>query len=169
MLKIYNVQEGFHDLDEGNYLMLVNPHKIPHLVFIKDGRYYSLTYKGVELGFSVAPYFERLIRTRKPMLIMELDIDYVNPAKVFSQYVEAGHENSTCFYPIKELLLPKSDAQLIFELIPELYDNDMISTVKHFALDEHLSSDRIFELSTYNKADVDAYIEELKQTYAERI
>lgn len=168
MAEIKNVQEGFYDLDEGAYLLLINPTKIPHLVYLQDGRYYSLTYEGVELGYSFAPYFERLIRTGKQIIFLELVNSNHNPFTVFSEYLAAGDNATTCFYPIKQMLLPESKAELIFQLIPELYENKLINSAKHFRLAAHLDAAQNFKLSTYNKADVDAYINSLKSKYAER-
>lgn len=167
MSKILNLREDFCDIDEGTFLLLVEPHNIPHLVFLQDGRYYSLTYKGVELGFSFPPYLEKLVRLQKKIIFLEVDRSKESPFQVFSDYVAAGEDDQTCFFPIKQLLKPESEAQLIFELIPELYADGIIKDAMHFGLNELLDEEGNFELSEYTKSDVLAYIANLKEKYAE--
>ena len=168
MTKIKNVQQGIPDIDEGCYLLLINPEEIPHLVYLQDGRYYSLTYKGVELAFSFLPYLERLIRTNKKMLFVELSVENLPAFKVFTEYLAAGEHGATCFYPVRELLLPESNAELIFDLIPELYLNNLVKSAMQLNMPELLDDQSDFEMSEYTKSDVQAYISKLKDKYAER-
>lgn len=167
MSKILNLREDICDIDEGCYLLLIEPQHIPHLVFLQDGRYYSLTYKGVELGFSLAPYLERLIRLNKKIIFLEVERSEESPFQVFSDYVTAGDNEQTCFYPVKQLLLPNSKAEMIFELIPELYVDGKIKDAMHHGLSEFVDNQGNFELSEYTKSDVLAHIANLKEKYAE--
>lgn len=168
MSKILNLKEGICDPEEGSYLLLIEPEQIPHLVFLQDGRYYSLTYKGVELGFSFPSYLEKLIRMKKQMIFLEVERADQSPFRVFSDYVAAGDNEQTCFFPIKKLLLPDSKSELIFQLIPELYAHGLIKNALHFGLSESLDDNGDFELSEYSKEDVLLHIANLKERYAER-
>jgi hypothetical protein len=168
MTKIKSIKEGLVDFESGSYLVLINPERIPHLVFLKDGRYYSLTYKGVELAFSFAPYIERLVRTKKKIIFLELTITADEPFKVFNEYIEAGHQNTTCFYPIKQLVLSDSKAEMIYQLIPDLYENNLIKSASHLGLNDLLDEDDSFVLNEYSKQDIIDYIQALKNRYAER-
>jgi hypothetical protein len=168
MSEILNLKEDFCDTDEGCYLILINPENIPHLVYLQDGRYYSLTYKGVELGFSFSPYLERLIRLKKKIVFIEVQRNSVSPFQLFSDYIAAGNENSTCFYPIKDILLPESKSEMIYELIPELYMNGLIKGATHFGMKEDLNEAGNFEMNEYSKEDILAHIADLKSNYVER-
>lgn len=167
MTKILNIREDFCDIDEGSYLLLIEPQNIPHLVFLQDGRYYSLTYKGVELGFSFPPYLEKLVRLKKKIIFLQVERSVESPFLVFSDYATAGDHDQTCFYPIKQLLLPESRAEMIFQLIPELYAAGKIKDAMHFGLTSLLENNTDFNLPVYTKADVLRHIANLKEKYAE--
>ena len=167
MSKILNLKEELCDLDAGTYLVLVEPQNIPHLVFLQDGRYYSLTYKGTELGFSFPPYLEKLIRLQKKIIFLEVEHSEQSAFQVFSDYVAAGENDQTCFYPIKQLLLPNSQANMIFELVPELYANGLIKEALHQGMSENLDESGDYQMSTYSKADILDHIANLKEKYAE--
>ena len=167
MAKILNLKEDICDMDNGSYLLLIEPQHIPHLVYLQDGRYYSLTYKGVELGFSFSPFLEKLIRLQKKMIFLEIERPTESAFQVFSDYVTAGEASQTCFFPIKQLLLPESKASLIYELIPELYANGQIKNASHFGLSAQLDENGDFEMSRYSKEDVLRHIANLKEKYAE--
>ena len=167
MAKIENIQKGLTDIETGTYLVLVSPEKIPHLVYLHDGRYYSLTYRGVELSFSFLPYLEKLLRTQKKLIFLELNVKGQEPFKVFSEFEEAGYQNTTCLDPVKSLILPQSQAKMIFELIPELYENKLIKAANHVGLDDLLDEKGNFELNQYSREEVINYIQLLKDRYVE--
>jgi hypothetical protein len=167
MSKLLNLQNGLTDIESGTYLILINPERIPHLVYLHDGRYYSLTYKGVELAFSFLPYLDRLIRTKKKMIFIELDVELLNAFEVFSSYKNAGDDQKTCLNPVKELILPESKAEMVFQLIPELYKNGLIKSVSHIGLEDMLDEKGDFELTEYAKEDIINYIQLLKNRYVE--
>ncbi|MCB9222827.1 MAG: hypothetical protein R2780_10850 [Crocinitomicaceae bacterium] len=167
MAKIVDLKKGLGDIEEGSFLVLVSPEKIPHLIYLQDERYYSLTYKGVELAFSFLPYLERLLRTNKKMIFLELNTKGNEPFNVFSQFEEAGYESTTCLDPIKSILLPESKARMVFEFIPELYENGMIKSAFHIGLDDLVDADNDFELNEYSREEVINYIDLLKGKYVE--
>lgn len=167
MAKVKNLRKGLTDIDNGCHLILINPEKIPHMVYLQDGRYYSLTYQGVELAFSFLPYLDRLLRTKKKMIFLELDVTGLEPFTVFSEYAEAGDDQATCLDPVKRLLLPESKAEMVFQLIPELYEKGLIRAVCQVGMEEMLDENGDFELNEYSKEAVFNYIELLKNKYVE--
>lgn len=167
MAEIKNIEGGMYDLDEGSYLILVNPEKIPHLVYLQDGRYYSLTYKGIELAYSFFPYLEKLVRAQKKFIVLEMDVIDKSPFQVFSKYLET-YEESTCFYPVRDLLAENSKAEMIFELIPELYDLDVIKSARHFGMEDLIDKNGNFKMSEYSLEEIKSYIAKLKSKYVER-
>lgn len=168
MAEILNLKNGICDTEKGSYLLLINPRQIPHLVYLQDGRYYSLTFKGIELGFSFSPFLEKLIRLKKEVIFLEVEKPNQSPFEVFNNYVVAGEQEHTCFYPIKQLLLENSSAQMIFELIPELYMNGMIKSALQIGLNDFIQEGDNFKMNTYSKADILNHISDLKKRYAER-
>ena len=124
---------GFED--SKNYLVLVSPEKIPHLVLVTHNKYYSLTYKEAELGKDAGRYLDLLKRLNKAMLVFDLHAD-----------------------------LSKIDvAEMIFELIPELNANKLIGNCYHLRLENFLSESGEFELRTYTKEMIFSYIQQLKE------
>lgn len=151
---------GFED--SKNYLVLVSPEKIPHLVLVTQNNYYSLTYKEAELGKDAGRYLDLLKRLNKAMLVFELHADLSKIDAAFANYIAADSANTTCFVPIKSLIAPESKAEMIFELIPELNANKLIGNCYHLRLEKFLSISGEFELRTYTKEMIFSYIQQLK-------
>ncbi|UKN01848.1 hypothetical protein K6119_19175 [Paracrocinitomix mangrovi] len=167
MTKIRNIKSVLPEFTSGTYLVLVNPENIPHLVLLHQGKYYSLTYEGVEVGKDFGPYFEKLKRLNKKILFVTIDGLKKDPENVFSKYLFASKEEASCLSPIKELLLEDSNANLIFELMPELYAQKMIGDTFQIGMHD-LIEDGQFNMSKYSKTDVDNYIQSLRNKYVER-
>ena len=151
---------------EQAYLVLINPDKIPHLVLVDQNKYFALTYKESIIGKDFEVYFESLKRAKKKVLFVELNLSLKVAREVFQKYDVAG-ENS-CFVPIKEVLLPTSQASFIFQLIPELYEQNLISKAHHLNLQPDLDDLGDFKMTTYSKDDIYSYIQSLKERNAQR-
>lgn len=168
MPKLKNVVQ-FDKIDpKSTYLLLVNPEKIPHLILIKNGRYFSLTYKESVVDQDFHHYFKKLKRLNKKMIFIRLSLDPNTVNQEFSNYLAANSTDLTCFVPIKNILLPKSKAEMIHELIPELYENQFIEEVSHLNLDSELNDNGEFSLSVYTKKMIFSYIQHLKNKDAIR-
>ena len=150
------------------YILLINPEKIPHLVYIQKGKYYSLTFKDSIIGEPFQPYFKKLVRLKKKMIFLKLNLNNRNASEEFNKYGSADSSNVTCFVPIKDLLLPDSQAEMIHELIPELYLNNIIQEASHLNIGTELNSSGDFPLSVYTKKMIFSYIQHLKIKDASR-
>ena len=168
MGKVFSVTELDAVDNAASYLLLINPDKIPHLVYIQSGKYYSLTYKESLIDLPFDHYFKKLKKLKKKMLFIELVESSSKAQEVFSNYLKADTGTTTCFVPIKDLILPNSKSEMIFELIPELYENQMIKKVSHLNLAADLDESKDFTLSVYNKDLIFSYIKALNKKDASR-
>ncbi len=150
-----------------SYLLLINPDQIPHLVLVIQNKYFALTYKESVLQRDFSLYFDSLKRAGKKLIFLELAKIEKNPKDVFEKYSEAG--KVSCFQPIKEILIPESPSNFIFELVPELYKQGLIKKSYHLNLGAYLDDLGDFKMSIYSKAAIYSYIESLKEKHAERI
>ncbi|MFT4602255.1 MAG: hypothetical protein ACI857_002441 [Arenicella sp.] len=153
---------------DGSYILLVHPQTIPHLIFIHHENYFSLTHKEVEFNVPIKPMMKKLCRLNKRMIFIKIKKNQFDPKPVFSKYEKVDEQLITCLYPIKELLLPDSQAEMIFELVPELYENQLIESVSQMNLTEYLDSKGNFTLNEYKKQAIFSYIEQLNKQDADR-
>jgi len=150
------------------YLVLINPEKIPHLGIVQNGKYFSLTYKKAQIGEDFKPYFNFLKKTGRRLLFIALEGKLNEIRDIFEQYDKAVVGKTTCLHPIREAVKPGSRANYIFELLPELEEDQLITGCYHTNMDDLLGEDESFELSTYDKDAIDQYIQTLNEKHAKR-
>lgn len=153
---------------ESTYLMLISPQDIPHLVLVSQNAYYSLTHKKSLFDEPVQPYLKFLQRSEKPVLIVELRVKPLGLSTIFGRYQQANTDEITCLLPIREAILPDSKANFVYELIPELVDQNLINAYYQLNMDDLLNQSNDFELSTYSKEAIFSYIKSLNEKYAKR-
>lgn len=168
MTKISGIKPWCELDEEATYLLLIGPHKIPHLALVSRGNYFSLTHKKVVINEPFEPYFQYLKRLAKPLLFVELTHSPANLAQLFGAYTSADTEKITCFFPVRDALLPHSAAAYIFELIPELEKEKLIHEFYQLNMSEMLDKDGAFTLSVYSKQAIFSYIEALNNKYVNR-
>lgn len=168
MPKVIDLQK----LEEVNpssvYLVLISPEAIPHLALVHKGKYYSLTHKKSIIGELFQPYYNFLSRSNRKMIFIEIIDDISDPEEMFAEYTKANMEAITCLLPIKDCLLPKSKAEFIYELIPDLYLAGKISGAFYVNLEDDLTDLGDFNLSVYPKKAIFSYIESLNEKYVKR-
>jgi hypothetical protein len=168
MPKVIQPQK-FFELDKtASYLLLISPEGIPHLLFIQNNRYYSLTTKESVIGNDFTGYLKQLLRLKKKLIFLELESSPEGVNEVFEHYVTVDTNHITCFAPIKNILLPDSKAEMIHQLIPEMYENHLIKASYHVGLMDDLDDLGDFKLSEYSKDMIFSYIQQFKESDAER-
>lgn len=156
-----------HDFT-GIYIALINPDKIPHLIFIENGAYFTLTYNACVIGKPFLPYLQKLKRLQKKIIFLKLKGEFTSTRNEFNKFKSADTTNITCFVPIKNILKPDSNAEMIHELIPELYENQIVDEASHLNMEDDLNFQNDFPLSVYTKKMIFSYIEHLKTKDARR-
>ncbi|MCH2234749.1 MAG: hypothetical protein MK078_10920 [Crocinitomicaceae bacterium] len=163
---MYKVQEVKTLLDNefsGQYLVLINPEKIPHLIVVKNNKYFSLTNKESIINEDFGPYLEKLKRAKRKILFIKLNDSEANLEETFRKYSSVNTDSITCLLPVKESLLKNSDAKFVFELIPELYANNLVDSVYQLNMERDLTELGDFNLNTYSLQDIFNYINHLNK------
>lgn len=167
MSRVVNIHQ-YQGIDSNaTYLLLINPERIPHIVLVDKETYYSLTYKGTEIG-EASGYLMALKRAGKKVLLLELSGFDKDPISIFNSYVKADTDSVTCLFPVRDYLLPGSEARFIFELIPELYKAETIQSAQQINMDEQIIEGGEFVLNTYDQQAIYNYIGHLNKRDAER-
>ena len=153
----------FQELDiTKNYLVLIHPQTIPHLGLIVRGSYYSLTYKEAEIALNAVEFLKKLDRAKKKIILLEIKKDLKEAESVFGRFRSVDTSKTSCFMPVKSILMPSSDSEMIHELIPELYEAQLIGDSFQLNLENLLNKSGNFELRKYSKEMIFSYIQALK-------
>lgn len=153
---------------ESTYLLLISPESIPHLCIVHGGLYYSLTYRGCEIGKDFSVYLQALVRGKRKMLFIEIPGVITNPWNIFKKYEKLSDTDLTCIVPVKETLMPQSSAEFVFELIPELKEQGRIRAVYHLNMESDLHKSAEFTLREYSKEAIYTYIKSLNERELKR-
>lgn len=167
MTKIKGIRP-IQDSLTGDYLVLISPESIPHLLLVTKDTYYSLTHKKSVIGGAFQPYLKSLQRKKHQLLFFQLNADLMEIDYIFKKYQKVNSTSITCLNPIKEVLLPASRANFIFELIPELMQQNRITAVYQSNMSNDPENPIDFELSVYTKQEIYSYIDSLNKKYAHK-
>lgn len=146
----------------GSWLLLLKPEAVPpHLALTHSGRWYSVTYKEVELGISASDCLARLARRTVPMVGFELGLE-IQPHKTFTR-AKSLIGNSTCLDAIKATLANAGvqhilDAESIHQVVPQLIGQQLVGRT----VGCHLPREVEATLPAYTRADVLEAIRQLK-------
>lgn len=165
MAKVKSVQPLIKLSDQGTYLVLISPETIPHLVVVRNGKYYSLTNKKSVIGEDFNPYLAFLKRSNRKVLFLELDVINGDIKNSYESYQKVNSKDTTCLSPIKDWLSIEESIQFVYELIPMLYLKEMIKETYHINMGDIIVEGGDFVLSQYSKADIYSYIDKLNRKY----
>jgi hypothetical protein len=156
-------------LDPGKtYLVLIAIDKEPpHLGFITNGKYYSVSTNGVKNGVDAEMIIKSLNKKNVPTILLEIYYNFDNTFLVeYYNSLKPLQENQSCFIPIRHILSQKDvefrHAQYVFELIPILIAKDALTSVYHINA-EHLMKYMTFQLKEYTQEDINAAIKNVNQ------
>ena len=127
-----------------------------------------MTTKESVIGNDFTGYLKQLLRLKKKLIFLELETNPQDVNEVFEHYITVDTKQITCFAPIKNILLPDSEAEMIYQLIPEMYENHLIKASYHVGLIDDLDNLGDFKLSEYSKDMIFSYIQPFKESDAER-
>ena len=149
----------------GTHLILLYANKKPpHLALLSNGRYFSVSVKGVQI--ENASLIQQLIDKKKiPTLFIELELE-MNESILNSIFDKSTLNQATCIRPIRETLSHQSGkeeylrAGTIFELYEILENQSAIGMIrqKYLLTDGEVE----FTLPFYTREEVEAYIRGLK-------
>lgn len=160
-------------LQNGTFIGIFRATRIPpHLSVITDGKLYDITTVGPNKGVDITDVYNTIIKRKEGVIFIELEkgIEGVNQAEIIKEkvinYWKVDNEIS-CLHPIKDFLteafqIEVRNANFIFELLPLLYDFEMIKEVSQVNLAHKVVSEQ-FKITKYSKKDVENCINALKR------
>lgn len=147
----------------GEFLLLIEPHRVPpHLGILKDGAYYSLSAKGVELAKDGSKVLEAMKKKRKKVLLLRVSIPEGNPPveSSFRSYQGKEPPNSSCLAPIRDRCVEEGSADekvgTVHDLIRNLWDRGRM-VPPHFLIGEGAGSGS-FRIPPYEGSDVEEHL-----------
>ena len=157
------------DLMSGFHLILFHVNRVPpHLGIVYRQKYYSLTASECQIGIDFDPIW-RLIRSKKiETIVIKIDSapsqEFISAA--YQSYEVAKPNQYTCLSPIKDYFneyhhISPEGIQFVFDLIPKLYESNLIDEVRQINLTSE-SNQFSFELLTYTMSEIYSRIQELQ-------
>ena len=139
-------------LHRGLYIWVFHWDKIPHLGLSLDGKYFSTTLFGNQLGEETDKFFRLAKRKMIPCFLIKLDENQFQNLNFESLLQEFNTDLSTaetCLYPIKKVLsLDHEKMDTLVQLIVQLEKNATISAYLTIQAVQEIS------LNAYCKNDV---------------
>ena len=160
-------------LQNGLFIFIFRASKIPpHIGVIDDGKLYDITSVGPNLGLSVDDFYRTINRRKTEVIFVELD--KLNKEELSSVVEEKVREywkvseNTSCLHPIKDFLtttykIDVSEADFIFDLLPILHDNKLITDISQVNIPEKKLVDNTFYLTRYTQKDIENCIAALQR------
>jgi hypothetical protein len=158
------------NLSEGIFIILFNATTLPpHLLLSVNGKIYSITDSGRQMGSSLEKFILFVKRKKIPTILIEWAVkkdftDYTDLETeiraVFSKYDKVVAGKVSCLFPIRDVVASllgneMKNANFIFELLPLMEKANAIGQSFYFNMENTINSDGSFELLTYNEIDLE--------------
>lgn len=156
----------------GEYLLLIDPHNVPpHLGVLKDGLFYSLSVKGVELEKEGSALLSALKNKGKEVLLIGISLPGNSPSlhSCFRAYEGSEPPHSSCLEPILDRCSVRRSTGgpgTVHDLIEELREVDRLAP-PHFLIGGE-SREGHFRIPAYEEADVKAHLHRYHRRRAAR-
>lgn len=156
----------------GEYLLLIDPHNVPpHLGILKDGFYYSLSVKGVELEKEGGALLSALKKKGKEVLLIGISLTVDSPSlhSSFQAYEGSEPPYSSCLEPILDRCSvrdPTDGPGTVHDLIETLRKGDRLAP-PHFLMGKE-SRGGHFRIPAYEEEDVKAHLRRYHRRKAAR-
>jgi hypothetical protein len=145
------VDERFDEfMPSSNYIILFNVDKTPpHLGFVYNGKYYTLTYDGCQIGTPLTAMTKYFNKGKSQCLIIETNQNFTEEkvTETFQKYHRLNDGRSTCLFPIKELFGFGDEIGFVYHLIPELQRLKKVKRVFGVNLRDNQEEVSIFKYS----------------------
>ena len=174
--KLKNIQEGDETLLRfGVFLVIIDPQEIPpHLSLMIHGKLFSLDTKGPSIYRDLSILLRRAFQYQKQLLFVELKMKDIivyedlqqQIAAIITAYGKAEAGKITCLAPLKDFCaeiygISLQQINFIFELLPQLEQNDLLSNIYHINMQRELKAVQDFKLATYSMFEINERIHQL--------
>lgn len=158
-------------LNSGIFLLVINADKQPpHLAICLNGKIFSLTTKGRQIGDPIEVFIRTINRNIIKSIFIEItpSVDFTAEKiiqmveTILLQYEKVEYGKITCLTPIKTLFnnvysVDTGKVNYIFDLLPQLYLMKLINSVYHLNLENELKGEDYF-FKTYTMKDINSRI-----------
>ena len=179
--RVHNIEEVPSRVNkffaDGAYIILSYSNRIPpHLSFMYEGLFYSLSVSGQKVGVRFEE-FQRVIKSKniECLYIKLKDPDFGGNTKavhnllkvVTTRYKTVDPLIATCLYPIRDFSIKAygvdvTNVRFIFDLLPILYKHNLVLGSYHQNMD-HIVNNGEFTLRNYNMSDIENCINQYKE------
>ena len=153
-----------NNLQKGVFIFIYRASKIPpHIGVIVNGYLYDITSVGPNIDVSVVDFYKTAVKRKTEVLFVELKPSKIKALnKIITEKVSYHYKVSletSCLTPIKEFIekaydIEVSQTSFIFELLPLLFQNNLIANVWELNLTEKIKN-KVFKMTQYSKEDVE--------------
>jgi len=149
-------------LQKGTFIFIYRATRIPpHIGIITNGLLYDITSVGPNIDLAVTDFYKTALKRKTGVLFVKLNNTELDTIKIISEKVKKYWKVTTetsCLAPVKEFLqeayeIDVSAAKYVFNLLPLLYDKNIIEGVSEINLSKRIKNN-VFELTTYNQKDI---------------
>lgn len=159
-------------LQKGVFIFIYRASKVPpHIGVVVNGLLYDITAVGPNINLPVADFYRTALKRKTEVLFVALKhAKFSMLNELISAMVEQYYKvtlATSCLVPVKEFIyeaygLNVDQANFIFELLPVLYQNHLITDVWELNLSNKIK-DKIFEMTKYTKEDVENCVAALER------
>jgi hypothetical protein len=157
----------------GTYIFIFRASKIPpHIGIITGGQLFDITTVGPNKGVDVLAFYRTALKRKSEVVFVELftSNSTLNQTEVITEKVNhywKVSDDVSCLNPVKDFIetsfnVDVQSSNFIFELLPILYDLELIKNVSQINLDKKISNN-IFDIIKYTKLDIENCINALKR------
>lgn len=153
---------------KGTYVLLVGPRRVPpHLALIRNGFYYSLSVKGVEVEKDASEVLRALERKGKEAVLLGISstLEEDPPSELFLAYKGSEPPLSSCLGPIVDFCgFPEvSGIRTVHDLIVHLEASEMLDPPHLMKGMGERDIPEEIRIPAYEEADVRAYLDRYYQ------
>lgn len=159
------------DLQEGVYLILLNPHQVPpHLLMSVGGKVFSISTKGVELDKPIEVYWKLIHKYNFTALYVQLELpefftlDQLQERirTITSGFPNVSVSGVSCLMPLKSFYqetyqVENNQIQLVFDLLDEMKRNKHAKQFLHTNLEKEIKEGK-FLMERYSVFEVNEAI-----------
>ena len=159
-------------LQQGLFIFMFRVSRIPpHIGVIANGMLYDITSVGPNIDLPVTDFYKTILKRKTEVLFIELEqpVGFDLRQKITEKVREHWKVtiDTSCLSPIKDFIndvykIDVSDSKFIFELLPVLFEKNIIRDISQLHLSKKMSNN-FFELVKYTEKDIENCIEALSR------
>ena len=151
-------------LQKGLYIFIFRATRIPpHLGIITNGKLYDISTIGPNIDLPVEDFYKTVLKRKTPVVFIELEQPTnLDLAPIITEKVREYWKvtsTTSCLSPIKDFIkevfnLDVNPARFVFELLPILYEQELIKSTSQLNLDGKVLNNT-FDLIKYSEEDIE--------------